>query len=123
MIDIDTTLEAMAAIITAIGGIYTAIRKWVKHAETKRQQYKDDILNQARSEAEKIRQELEDKIQKLEVEVETQKQNIYKDLGYLKESHNTEIRNLSEKIENLREDLKVQHTSILSLLTKLIDTK
>jgi len=102
MIDPNIALEAAAGGITAIGGIYTAIKKWIRHSTDKKEKYKQDILKQARSETEKIRRELEDKIEKLEIEVETQKQNIYKDIGYLRESHSNEIRNLTEKIEELR---------------------
>jgi len=123
MIDPNIALEAAAGGITAIGGIYTAIKKWIRHSTDKKEKYKQDILKQARSETEKIRRELEDKIEKLEIEVETQKQNIYKDIGYLRESHSNEIRNLTEKIEELREDLKIQHVGILNLLTKLVDNK
>jgi len=123
MIDPNIALEAAAGAITAIGGIYTAIKKWIRHSADKKEKYKQDILKQARGEAEKIRRELEEKIEKLEVEVETQKQNIYKDIGFLRESHSNEIRNLTEKIEELREDLKIQHVGILNLLTKLVDNK
>jgi hypothetical protein len=122
-IDPNIALEVVAAAVTAIGGVYTVIKAWVKHAKVKKEAYKQDILLEARNEADKFRAEVEVRIQKIEIEVETQKESIYKDIGYLKESHTVEIRNLTEKIENLREDLKAQHSSILSLLTKLIDTK
>ena len=123
MLDVNIALEAGAGAITAIGGIYTFIRRWIHHSQEKRDKYRQDILHHARAEAEKVREELDEKIQKLEAEIEAQKQDIYKDIGYLKETHSAEIRNLTEKIDNLREDLKVQHVSILNLLTKLVDTK
>lgn len=123
MIDPNIALEAAAGAITAIGGIYTAVKKWIKHSSDKKEKYKQDILREARRETEKFKSELEDKIEKLELEVETQKQNIYKDIGFLRESHSNEIRNLTEKIEELREDLKIQHVGILNLLTKLVDNK
>lgn len=123
MIDPNIALEAAAGAITAIGGIYTAIKKWLRHSAEKKEQYKQDILRQARNEANKFRMELEQKIERLEVEVKTQKQNIYKDIGFLKESYSTEIKNLTEKIDNLRDELKTQHVGILNLLTKLVDNK
>ena len=123
MIDPNLALAAIAGSISVIGGVYTAIKKWVNHSKTKKEAYKQDILKQARTEANKIKEELEEKIEKLEVELETQKESIYKDLGYLKESHTSEIKNLTEKIENLREDLKTQHVSILNLLTRLVNTQ
>ena len=123
MIDPNILLEAAAAVVTAIGGIYAVLKKWYRHSQEKKAKYRQDILNEASSEAIKFKEELEEKIKKLETELDTQKQNIYKDTGYLKESHSNEIRNLTEKIEELREDLKIQHVGILNLLTKLIDTK
>jgi formylmethanofuran:tetrahydromethanopterin formyltransferase len=123
MIDPNIALEAAAGAITAIGGVYTAVKKWIKHSADKKEKYKQDILSQARSETEKFKVELEEKIEKLETEIETQKQSIYKDIGFLKESYSNEIKNLTEKIDNLRDELKTQHTGILSLLTKLIDGK
>ena len=123
MIDPNIALEFTAGVITAVGGIYTAIKSWIKHSQAKKEVYKQDILKQVRGETDKIKEEFEDKLQKIEIELENQKQNIYKDIGYLKESHSIEIRNLTEKIEELREDLKIQHVGILNLLTKLVDNK
>jgi hypothetical protein len=49
--------------------------------------------------------------------------SLSKDLDHVKESHNAELKNLGEKIEEVRSELRFQHTQILQLLTKMVDER
>jgi archaellum component FlaC len=116
-------LEILAAVVTVVGGLYTAFRLFVTNSRRKKERYREDILKQAGDQIAKVRAELEEKIKKVEIEVEVQKININKDFDNLKSSHNTEIKALAEKIENLRQDLQTQHRDLVGLLTKLVDSR
>ena len=59
----------------------------------------------------------------LKLELDTQKENVSRDLGHLREVYNAEIKVLGEKIENLRQDISQQHQALVGLLTKLVDSK
>jgi hypothetical protein len=122
-IDIPTTLEAAAGLITAIGGVYPAISHYKAKVKKNKELYRKEILDQAKTEMEKIEKDLKDKIKFLESEFQAQKISIYKDFNFFKETHNSEIKALGEKIENLRADLSQQHANLVALLTKLVDSR
>lgn len=122
-VDINVALEAGAAVITAVGGLYTAGRRVIAHSKKKSEQYREGILKQANDEMGKVKTELTEKIKSIETELENHKVNISKDLGFLKQTYSTEIKNLGDKIETVREQLNTQHAQLVALLTRLIDTK
>jgi polyhydroxyalkanoate synthesis regulator phasin len=121
--DLPTLLETTGAAITGLAGAYKAVRHISSRMKKSRESYKQDIIGQAKEEMGKIERSLEAKIKILEVELETQKLNVFKDFSHFKETHNSEIKVLGEKIENLREDLAAQHQSLVNLLTRLVDNK
>ena len=122
-IDLPTALEGAAGAVTALGGAYTTVRHLLNRSKIKKQEHRQDILKEAKEEADKIKISLETKIKALEVEFQTQKQNVSKDLAHFKETHGAEVKALGEKIESLRQDLSQQHQALIGLLTKLVDTK
>lgn len=119
-IDLPTALETAAGAITAFGGLYTGYRHIRYSLQAKKDKERQAILDQANEEMKKIREELEEKIDKLELELENQKISINQDLSHFREIHSSEVKNLGEKIENLRYDLTQQHQALLELLTKLV---
>jgi hypothetical protein len=121
MIDPNTALEAGAALVTAIGGLYGAVRAIIARSKRKREEHKQEVLAMAKAELVLVKENLESKIRKLELELETQKISISKDFDHFTEVYNNEIKSLGEKIENLREDLSQQHQALVGLLTKLVD--
>lgn len=116
-------LEGAAGAVTAFGGLYAGARHLIVGHKRKKEEYRQSILNKANEEMAKIKTELEEKIKGLENELANQKENIYKDLGHLKEIYNAEIRTLGDKIDSLRSDLQDQHQSMVALLTKLVDSR
>jgi hypothetical protein len=119
-IDVYTACEAIGGAATAIGGVYTACHKLMARSKKKKEAYRQALLKEAKEEAEKIKDDLESKINRLKVDFETQKSNISKDLEFFKQTHNSQINVLGEKIETLRSDLASQHSALLTLLTKLV---
>lgn len=122
-IDVTTALEAAGAAVTAIGGVYGLIRHVVASSRRKKEEYRDSILKRAKEEMSRIEAELEEKIKDLKAELEAQKESVSKDLSHLKEIYNAEIKTLGEKIDELRSSLQEHQTSMVALLTKLVNSK
>lgn len=122
-IDIQTASESAVAVITAIGGAYSLVKRMMTSSKKKKEKYRQEILNKASEEMAKIKVELENKIKVLEKELLDQKANISKDLGYLKETYANEMKGLAQKIDALKQDISLQHQALVGLLTKLVNGK
>lgn len=112
---------AVAGAITVIGGSWLTIRKIQKDADASKKALSDEILKSAKEELIKKEMELQAKLDKLNTRVETLEDSVEKDLHHLKETYNGELKNLATKIEDLRGELRNQHTQMVGLLTKMID--
>ena len=62
-IDISTAFEGLGGAVTAICGIYAAVRRVSKGYKSRKEAYRQGILDQAKSEMDKVKEELENKIQ------------------------------------------------------------
>lgn len=114
---------SLAGLITAVGGAWLTISKISKDINKKQEENNNKILKLAKDELLKKEQQLESKIMLLEEKVENLEKNIQKDMDYLKESHSIEIKNLGDKIESLREEIRTQHAGVLQLLTEMVKQK
>lgn len=119
-IDPNVAVEGAVGAITAIGGIYTGFRHILSNYKKKREKYRQSILEEAKLEVERVRQDLENKIKEVELELNVQRENVAREMDHLKETYNTEIRILGQRVEELRQDLTLQHGSLMALLTKLV---
>lgn len=117
-----TTLTTLAVSVTTIGGAWLTIRKIVRDIARSRRGHFAEVLQSAKEADSSLKIKLEIKIHDLELQMSNFKENTEKDIKHLKETYSNEIKNLGEKIEDLRSELAVQHGSLLSLLTKLIDS-
>lgn len=63
---------------------------------------------------------LESRIDSVEADLEAHRREVVKDLGHIRETYNGEIRNLGEKIEGLRRELRDQHGQLVGLLSEMI---
>lgn len=117
------TPEAVAAIATVIGSVYTGAKYLIRASKIKKEAYRQSILKQAKEELDKVEKEFKQKLEAIKIELEAQKISVSRDLGHLKEVYGAEIKVLGEKIENLREDLSQQHQALVGLLTKLVSAK
>lgn len=117
------TIMSLAAVVSAVGGAYMTIRKIANDAEKHKKQHSAAILQAAKEADNTLKISLENRIHELETSLRDLKEDIDKDMNHLKETYTNEIKNLGEKIENLRDELRQQHTGILTLLNKMIDKK
>jgi len=115
-----STLMSVAAMITAFGTAWITIRKIAKDAEKQKKIQSASILQAAKEADAVLFTKLDNKIHDLSLELKVHKESNQKDLEHLKETHNSELKNLGEKIETLRDELRQQSKNILELLSKMI---
>lgn len=112
---------AVAGAFTAIGGAWITIRKIQKDADSQKKNHGLEILTAAKNEISLLDKEIQARLNALDSRMDTLESSVDKDLQHLRETYNGEIRNLGQKIEDLRSELRNQHTQMVSLLTKMID--
>lgn len=96
------------------------IRKISNDAERQKKVQEAKILQAAKEADASNYAKLDSKIHDLAIELKVHKESNQKDLDHLRETHNSELKNLGEKIETLRDELRQQSKNILELLTKMI---
>jgi predicted RNase H-like nuclease (RuvC/YqgF family) len=124
----------IAGAITTVGVAWLTIRKINKDLRKERALEAAKILQAAKEAVAKsvdehennqaaTNQELTSRIDEQAREIENMRDNFEKDLQHIRETYNGEIRNLGQKIEDLRSELRNQHGQLVGLLTKMIDIK
>jgi len=120
----------LSTTIAAVAGAVVAIQKSFKNAREERESHSEEkdkqakkILKDAEEALELVKSQLDAKVEAVNVKVSALEVSTEKELAHLKELHNNEIRNLGEKIEQLRKQLNDQHTQLLSFLTRLVEKK
>ena len=135
MTEITITISSILAVfaaISTISGTYLKLRKISKDRQKQLELERAIILQEAKENSNKHKLALEAKIELLEndfnskVEALSQKINnveesINKDLTHIKESYANEVRFLGSKIEELRDEMRVQMSQVVQLVSKLID--
>lgn len=104
----------------AIGTLILTIQKILRNLKKSKSEHSARILQAAKEEDNQLRIQLESKIELIRSHVENLEANINKDMGHLKETYTSEIKNLGEKIENLRDELRQQHSGLIELLSKIV---
>lgn len=110
-----------AGLVTAVGTAIYTVQKVTKNLKTDKKEFKAEILQESFEADEKNKAELESKINALRTQLDTLSDSVEKDLAHLQQTQEGEIKALGEKIEHLRHELRAQHTSLINLVTKLID--
>ena len=116
-------LGASAGLIVAIGSAYLTIKKIAKENRKEKKATAAEILQHAKEEISLKEKELEAKIAVVDAKLEGLRESVNKDFAHVRETYSGEIHNLASKIEDLREDLRGQHSQMVALLTKMIGTK
>jgi predicted RNase H-like nuclease (RuvC/YqgF family) len=135
----DGTIEigsilAIATGITTVCGAILAIKKLNDKAKKERKAEAAAILQSAKENDAKIQAawaakrellyaELDGKIESVKKDLENLRENVEKDMDHMKTTYNGELRNLGDKIEDLRTDLRNQHSQLVELLTAIVSTK
>jgi len=126
-----STILGTAGAITAIGGAWLTLRKIQKDTRKERDLEAARIIHTAKEEIAKAKvdvfnsreiakREIDARLEALEVDLKNHKDSVDKDLQHIRETYNGEIRNLGQKIEDLRSELRNQHGQLVQLLTKMI---
>lgn len=118
-------LQAYGALGIAMGvaTLVVTLQKVFKNFRKERDEYAAKILQTAKEEDSLLKAKLEARIEKIDLSLKNLEFNVNKDITHLKETYSAEIKVLGEKIETLRDELRNQHSQMVTLLSKLIDTK
>lgn len=120
----EITWEAILSVATAvatIGGAYVTVLKIQKSRKEAKEAERQAILDEVNQILALKEQEFKAQVEEVSSRVDGLEASVKKDLDHIRETYNGEIRNLGEKIENLRTELRNQHGSLVQLLSKLID--
>lgn len=117
------TLIPVAGAITAFGGAILTIQKILANAKKERESESAKILQDAKEEISSVKHKLEARIESVKSELKALEASTAKDFNHIRETYNGEIRNLGEKIEELRGELRDQHAQLVQLLSKMIENR
>lgn len=113
----------VAGAISSLGGAWMIIRKIQRDAKKERQVEAASILQAAKQHTNDLEERMNSQLELAKKDLENFKENVDKDLQHLRETYNGEIRNLGQKIEELRSEIRNQHSQMVNLLTKMIDSR
>lgn len=118
-------IQAYGALGIAMGvaTLTVTLQKVFKNFRKERDEYAARILQTAKEEDNLVKTKMEARFAEIETKVRTLEISVEKDISHLKETYSAEIKVLGEKIELLRDELRNQHSQMVTLLSKLIDSK
>ena len=116
-------LITMAGMVITIGTAVLTVLKVNRTLKKDREEQEAKILQQAKEEDSTLRASLQSQIDAKDVEIKNLKESFAKDIEHLRETHSSQIANLGEKIEQLRDELRDRHGQMVELLSKLIDSR
>lgn len=119
--DMNTMIPVGAMI--AMGTLILTIQKISKNFKKEREEHAAKILQHAKEEDALVKAKLEARIEKALAELKNLELSVNKDINHIKESYGNEIKNLGEKIESLRSDLRNQHAQLVDLLSEMIKNR
>lgn len=111
------------ASLAALSALILTWQKIVKNSKKISNERDLSILQAAKEEDQLLKAKLEARIEKIDAQLKNLELNVNKDISHLKDVYSSEIRALSEKIENLRQEIQTQHSQMVDLLSKLINNK
>ena len=118
MLDLSTMIPLGGLI--ALATLILTMQKISKNFKKDRDEHAAKILQAAKEEDSLIKAKLEARIEKVGAELKNFELNVNKDINHLRETYNGEIKNLGNKIEDLRSELKNQHGQLVQLLSEMI---
>lgn len=118
----DTALIGQVLIaLGSIASVFISAQKIINDIKKQKEEENEKLLKRAMDEIENQKEMIDLKIDVCFEEVDALKQLVEKDMENLKNIYSNEIKNLSEKVRELREEVKSQNTQIITLLTKMLD--
>lgn len=116
--------NVLAIVVAALSGLFGLFLSFSKLKASFQQEVdsriKAEVAN-ARSIAEGDLKAVDLKLDSLAKDIANLEQKVDRDIEHVKIIYNSEIRQLAEKIESLRDDVQKQHNQLVSILTKLVE--
>ena len=116
-----SSVLAPSGILSGAATLWYYGRKILKEIKKSKEESSSKILEEAKQFDKEIKEKLEARIDLLENQLHNLEENVSKDLSHIKETQASEIKNLASKIDELREELRTGHSSLIQLLTRLVD--
>ena len=107
----------------AIGTLILTLQKVFRNFRKERDEYAAKILQTAKEDDNLLKAKLEAKLEALDTKLKNLEISVNKDMTHLKDTYTSEIKNLGEKIETLRDELRQQHSGLIELLSKIVGKK
>lgn len=122
MLDLNTAsiLSFFGAVSVIAGAVYR-VRAVLKQRVDQKALERALILQEAKEYSNRNKRSLEVRLETLERELENQVKALNKDLEYIKDSYNNELKFLGSKIDELKDEVRVSLSQIVTLVSKLID--
>lgn len=111
----------VAGAISVVGGAWLTFRKIQKDAKEREDSAQAKVLAEATRLMDIRDTTFMAEIKAVNERIDNHQDSVEKDFAHIRETYNGEIRNLGQKIEDLRSELRNQHGSLVHLLTKLIE--
>lgn len=119
-IDISTVFTIAGTVCTGVGGFYMTVRKLIIAREKAAKARDNSIIQQAKENDLILKEDIEQKLREMSLKLEDQKEDFETEIRHLKETHNSELKYLGEKIEELRSEVQNHHMQLMQLLTRMI---
>lgn len=117
------TVATVTSIVVTLGSAYIGIKKLQNDSKKEKAEHDALILLEAKEAIASLEREINSKFEALRAEIEAQKEIVGQEIGHVKETYSTDMSNVSQKLEELREDVRTQNNQMISLLTKMAETK
>lgn len=119
----ETQYYGALGIAIGVATLVVTLQKVFKNFRKEREEYAAKIIQSAKEDDQAIKLKLEAKIEALSTKINNLEASVNKDMAHLKDTYTSEIKNLGEKIENLRDELRQQHSGLIELLSKIVGKK
>jgi uncharacterized protein YlxW (UPF0749 family) len=110
-------------IALCVATLIVTIQKVFKNFRKEREEYAAKVMQSAKEDDAILKAKLEAKIEALSVKINSLEESVNKDMEHLHATYTSEIKNLGDKIENLRDELRQQHSGLIDLLSKIVGKK
>jgi hypothetical protein len=118
--------QILGTVLTALGSIaglwltFIQIKKKVaEEFQSKVNSAIDTAAKAGEHQADLLRRELE----LLDGKIQSLESSFAKDVEHIKSTYNNEIKNLAERIDVLRDEVRGQHSQLVGILTKMLNDK
>lgn len=109
--------------LATILGLFLSVYKLKRGFKDELESETSKAIQNAKDMAESDVKLLKLQIDNLSKEINRLDESFQKDVAHIRETYNSEIRNLGVKIEDLREEVRTQHSQLVTLLTKLVSER